>query len=191
MNDRTRNVVIQELEKPGVLKKLYDYAYYLQSVKGVLPAGLSPEDAVNEVITSLLTNSTEGRSWDEGRFPDLIVVLKGMIRSEFSNMRSKEINRSKLLKSRNEEQAVKIDDLDGTTGSAAIVGVNDSELAKKIESVVEGDNELFDIYSAIVEGYEKPREIAEYLGLDEKEIKTRLQRLRRKCRKNIDLEASS
>lgn len=191
MDDRVRKVVIQELEKPGVLKKLYDYACHRQSFRGVLPAGLSPEDAVHEVITSLLTSSQGGRTWDEERHPDLIVALKGMIKSELSNMCSKEINRSKLLKSRNEEQAVKIDGSGDNSGQLATKGVNDSELAKKIESLIEDDDELYDIYSAIVEGYEKPREIAERLELDEKEIKTRLQRLRRKCRKNIEIKASS
>ena len=117
--------------------------------------------------------------------------MKGMIKSQFFNVLSKENNRRKLLQSRNEEQAIQVDEPAGSSGSMAPMGVNNSKLAKKIESVVEGDNELFDIYSAIIEDYEKPREIAEYLGLDEKQIKTRLQRLRRKCRKNIDLEASS
>lgn len=188
MDDRIRKVVIQELEEPGVLKKLYDYAYYLQSVKGVLPAGFEPEGIVNEAIASFLTGE---RTWDEHRYPDLVPVMMGMIRSEFSNVLSKEYNRRMLLQSRNDEQPIKIDELGNTCGSVTTKGVNDSELAKKIESLIEEDDELYDIYSAIVEGYEKPREIAVRLGLDVKEIKTRLQRLRRKCRKNIDIEASS
>jgi len=67
----------------------------------------------------------------------------------------------------------------------ALVEKEEREHAKNavelLREKIQGDEELEEIFLCLEEGYTKPSEIAEQLGVDVKEIYNREKRLKRKC----------
>jgi hypothetical protein len=80
--------ILHGTEGDGIYLSLLDYAHKIARWHGwrtglMLPDVASPESVVNEVILKLLQCK---RQWDERKEPQLIVALKGMVRSDIGHL---------------------------------------------------------------------------------------------------------
>lgn len=186
MDYNTRQLIIKHLEQPGVLLRLYDYAYQYDTYKGKrLPRDWTPEDVVNEAIYLLLNGD---RNWDQNRFPDLTIALKGMIKSLFYHIPRLKYNKMEVKPVDEDGNSIPIMDLAEGPNETQTDEPHDSELMSQIENAIKDDDELMEVYFAILEGHIKPRAIAKKLGIEVKETNKRLKRLRRICQKNVRKE---
>lgn len=167
---------ISELKRPENLKKLYSYAHHCNATRA-LPPDREPEDLVHEAIELLLSGQ---RKWDTQKCPDVMVLLKGIVRSLYSHAWELAYHRT-----RKDLSATELNELraDSPAGETATSDTNVyADLRGQIEAAIGDDEELMEVYFAIVDGCERPRQIVEHLGLEAKEVNARLRRLRRKCR---------
>jgi len=186
LDERTRLNAVTQLGQPGVLKRLYAYAYWYDSFTGRrLPPAWEPEDVVHEAINRLLSGE---RSWDSIRFPDITVALRGIIKSLFSHLPKLEYYRQRANPTDDDGMPVDVDELNVGQEEAVSREIEYSEIRKQIESAIGDDQAAMEVYFAIIDGYTKPREIAEFLGIPVDEVNNRFRRLRRKCRNNADIE---
>lgn len=175
----------QQLEKEGVLKELTRYAYSYQFATGYnLPRDWEPEDVVYEAITQLLTGQ---RNWDEKRFPDVTIVLKGIIKSLFSHIRSQKYNKTRSRPKDKDGNEINVDEF---ADQRELSHKNNPTMALEleqtksiIENALENDDEAMEVYLAIIDGHIKPKDIAKTINVSVKEVNNRLKRLRRKCLK--------
>lgn len=173
---------ISELEQPEKLKHLYSYAYYLNSYRR-LPGDREPKDLVHSAIELLMTGR---RQWDTVKCPNLIVLMKGIIKSLWSHSLEEAYYSTRVQQSGEDTYEVDVDSLQSKKDTAEKLLF--SELKSEIEAVITGDDELMELYFAILEGYDKPRDIAKYLELDVKEVNVRYRRLRRKLKRHLKHE---
>jgi len=162
----------------------------------MLPVGLEVEDIVLESIGDTLG---EERKWDPNKNPDLLNYLKSVVDSKISHLLElKEyLVTEPLEKTINEQEKNLLDttevktDFEGDSAQMfadpeeALVEKEEREHAKNavelLREKIQGDEELEEIFLCLEEGYTKPSEIAEQLGVDVKEIYNREKRLKRKC----------
>lgn len=147
----------------------------------LLPGGRSAEDIVLDIFRKLLD---ETRNWDSQTHPDLLVVLKGMVRSEISAACERDENTTTLVLAEPEghegaqfEKCIepheaKIDRSAGLLppqerhpGSVDYISNIQSEIAAAVEREALGKPDLVNLIEAIKAGGEKSGEIAEYCGL--------------------------
>lgn len=147
----------------------------------LLPGGKSAEDVVLDVFRKLLD---ETRNWDSQAHPDLLVVLKGMVRSEISAACKRDENTTTLVLAEPEGQEgasfekciepheAKIDRSAGLLppqehhpGAADYLSIAQVEIAAGVERAAQSNPDLLKVIEAIKVGGEKSGEIAEYCGL--------------------------
>jgi len=172
MDERIRLRVAELLTQPKVLKKLYAYAYYYDRETGHrLPVDLEPADMVHAAIEDILTGQ---RTWDQDRYPNVEVVIKGMIKSEFYNAFGK-----KRVRIEHKTTTIQSKEESGPSGDNCVY----DDILKEIEQGLEDDDEALEVYFAFLDGCRKPQEVADKLGLDIEEVRNRWKRLKRKARK--------
>lgn len=185
MNDRKCLKALKQLEDPKKLKLLYDYAArFYRFVSGPLPGGIEPKDVVHQAIQELLAEGK--RTWDDKEYPDVTVPLRGIIRSIMSHTKNQAYYKDRVRPKNEDGKELDVDDFPCTDDKNPQTSLDFSRLRRKIETAIEGDDDLLDIYFAILEGYDPSQEIAEYLGISVKEVNNRLRRLRRKCQNEIE-----
>lgn len=187
MNDQKRQKALEQLEDPAKLKILYDYAArFYRFVSGPLPGGIGSKDVVHQAIVRLLAE--EIRTWDDSGYPDVTVPLRGIIRSIISHTPEQAYYRDRVRPKDKEGNELDVDRLVSSEDEDVHHSIDFSRLRGEIESAIEGKDDLVEVYFAILDGYDRPQEIADYLGLSVKEFNNRLRRLRRKCQSEIKIE---
>jgi DNA-directed RNA polymerase specialized sigma24 family protein len=184
LDDAGLQLLLKTVKSPDNYKRLQLYAQRLIS-EYRLPADSENKDIVHEAIESLIIPGQ--RTWNREKYPNPMSVLYGIIRSICWNRLQSdytkhhggyldELEHSKLLS----DPSTPLDDI-----------IN-AELAKKqanmIDAAIGDDTELMEVYFQMCDGHEKPREIAEVLGISEKAVYNRLRRLRRHLYKIRDQE---
>lgn len=185
---------LQKLISTKEYKDLFRYSDYILRVKygwnnqdKSLPAGYEAEDFVQDAISSLVIGN---RTWDSEKFPNLVVVLKGMIKSEIYNFfstRKKEIETLKNNSSciGNEDgQQIEIKD---NTSFLADKQLELNEMANLIYDSVKDDEELEEIVYCLMSNITKRQDIAHELSISPSEVDNRKKRLFRKT-KDIKIE---
>lgn len=165
------------------LKILYAYAYH--HCYGNPYIGKEPEDFVQEAFCQLAIGQ---RNWNCEKYPDIIPVIKGIIRSLISN----EMERNSISQGDGRiPRKVEVDDFDEFVSlkeNSPDDHVIYSELMESIEKLVEGDEDMELVYLAILEGYEGPKQIALKIGKSEKEVNNILRRIHYRHKKQLEKE---
>jgi transcription initiation factor IIE alpha subunit len=174
--------LITAIENEDVMVDLYSYAIHMGNRK--LPPGVEPDDIVHDIILDV----SEGRrNWDDNQYPDIIVVLKGMIRSKIYGVRT-----AKAVRCRDSRPFDEVLESTGEQSDGAEKIINDialGEIITLIEKAIGDDLELMEIYHIILDGSTKPKEIADLTGITVQEVNKRLSRLRYNCNKIVRKEA--
>lgn len=194
--------LLEEADWNSITLKLANYTVY--KLKRItwkeqrLPMGLMPEDMVQETIASLFEGT---RNWNRTKYPDLFEYLKSIIDSKVSHLyESKEYKLTQPFPTTEEGQEVEeiLDKADPTSDHAIYLtpssnNAEDALLEKeKIKwdeaavnaffEAIHGDKDLEKLASLIMDGYVKPSEIAEQMGVEVREIYNLQKRFRRKCK---------
>jgi len=176
-----RNDVLEELEKIGVekvYKKLLAYTLYKKSFykwnheKQTTTKGREANDYVGEAILKAIDE--EGRNWNKDKCPDLIVYLKGIIRSGLSNsITSKENELGSNLVLHDEKYSHKLPE--SNYSASKNVDIEDAKIERKQtlkerKSVIDGiakddDDYVQFVFEEMLKGY-KSEVIAERLEID-------------------------
>jgi len=146
----------------------------------VLPGGKSASDIVFGLFVKLLEGD---RNWDQQKHPNLLVVLKGMVRSEVSNAYTRKENKTGFVPAEKDgqvgvsfEKSVepfenKIDYSSGLLQPVAVAVDSSgpvtisSEIVDEIQREATRNQDLVKVIEAIKAGGEKSSEIAEYCEL--------------------------
>ena len=146
----------------------------------VLPGGKSADDIVFGIFVKLLEGD---RNWNKQEHPNLLIVLKGMVRSEISNAYTRKENKTGFVPAGQDEHGdvqfeksvepfeKKIDYSSGllqpvitTVDSTGPVTIH-SEMAEEIQREASRNPDLIKVIEAIKAGGEKSSEIADYCEL--------------------------
>lgn len=186
MNDTDKALAFRQLEQPGVLKRLYDYAYaYNAFIGNRLPPEWTPQDVVHEAIKRLVAGP---REWDPVNYPEIVPVVRGVIRSLYSHLPERDENKLRVVPHDDQGKPVDVDELPGGTKAHQSTELEFLWVRTQIEAAIEGEDDLVAVYLAIIDGCVKPSEIADDLGITVEEVNNRLRRLRRRCRGNVRIE---
>lgn len=150
----------------------------------ILPGGQTADDVVLDIVKKVLEDS---RTWDRERFPEIMAVLKGMIRSEISNAGSSpENSKATVVSSAGEDADERNYDFEEGLGSnhnnldgasrllpsaAQETPVENTldgqydELFMEIIEDTDGDAELEAVVLAIMDGATTAREIASHSSI--------------------------
>ena len=193
---------IEEAAWDGIILKLTNYAIFktnrLYWKYRTLPQGLTPEDMVMEAINKMFEGK---RKWNPSKNPDLYSYLKSVVDSDISHIyETKEYGLTQPFPETEERQEVEelLDRADPTSDHAIYLTppvLNPEETLLEKEKIkgdeatvdlffeaIKGDKKLEDLASLIMEGYTKPAEIAEQMGIDVKEVNNLQKRFRRKSK---------
>lgn len=185
---------LQKLISAKEYKDLVRYSDYILRVRygwnnqdSSLPAGYEAEDFVRDVISSLVLGN---RTWDSEKFPNLVVVLKGMIKSEIYNFfttRKKEIETIKNNPSTIGDEDGQHIEIKDNSSVLANKQLELSEMADLIYDSVKDDDDLEEIVYCLMSNITKRQDIAHELSISPSEVDNRKKRLFRKT-KNIKIE---
>lgn len=147
--------------------------------ESALPKGTEPIDFVNEAVKRLYEGT---RSWNCEEHPDLLVVLKGIVKSLVSD----------LLTSAEHRRSADIEKQSSTDQKHRIVveaGQDEAlikdELLEKCYEAADGEEELETVLMALLEGY-SPAEVAdELLEVPVSKVYNLNRKLRRRIKKKI------
>ncbi|MCX5785836.1 MAG: hypothetical protein NTX59_09100 [Elusimicrobia bacterium] len=146
-----------------------------------LPGGRSAEDIVLDVFRKCLDGT---RNWKQQEYPNLLVVLKGMVKSEISSACTNTENTTTFVPPEPEghegaqfekciePHEIQIDHSVGLLqpqeipqGSTIRVNTIHSEIAGEIQRAARKNPDMVKVIEAIMAGGEKSAEIAEYCDL--------------------------
>ena len=146
------------------------YGWYTDE-SGMLPNSMSPVDIVHTAIQQTITQE---RTWNEEKHATLLLHLKSTVNSLLSNTYRSWINR--YVSRYDSEKMARLPDHshEGTIRHVLI-----QRVVQKLRERMVDRPELIEVIDAILEGYEKPREIAEQIGVEADEIYKRMRRIRR------------
>lgn len=191
---------IEEVDWESITLKLTRYA--ILKIKRLswkherLPMGLTDEDMAQEAIANLFEGK---RNWDRAKYPDLYWYLKSVIDSKVSKLyKLKEYKLTQPFPTTREGQEVEelLDIADPSDDNATylmqpILDPNETLLEKEKKGndevivntffeAIKGDKDLERLLSLFMDGYTKPSEIAEQMGIKAKEIYNLQKRFKRK-----------
>lgn len=192
---------IEEAEWESITLKLTRYAILkigrLSWKNWKPPKGLMAQDIVQEAIVSLFE---EKRIWNRTKYPDLYWYLKSVIDSKVSHLyKLKEYKLTQPFPTTREGQEVEelLDKTDSADDNAAYLAQtilnpnetllekekkeNDEAIINAFFEAIKGNIVLERVASLIMDGYTKPSEIAEQMGIEAKEVYNLQKRFRRKC----------
>ena len=142
---------------------------------GYPPGGIQAEDLVQEAIESLFSGR---RDWKIAKYPNLEVVLKGIIKSLVSHLAKTADNQTRRSLADGWEHEALSESASPEENMAA------KDQIAQIEQLLEDDEEAGMVFLFLQEGT-KPKEIAEELDKPKKEIYVILRRIRRKIQDNL------
>lgn len=163
-----------------------------------LPKGQTAADIALEAIKDIFDGN---RKWNLSKNPDLYTYLTSIVDSKISHLY--ELKEHKLTKSmpiteEGREVEELLDKADPTSDHAIYLTPSsnnpedillEKEKIKRDETAVNaffeaihGDKDLEKLASLIMDGYVKPSEIAEQMGVEVKEVYNLQKRFRRKCK---------
>ncbi len=183
--------VLQQQNWDEIAPRLLGFVRGLARARGIkyIPGGLSPEDVAMVCIEKLYNGE---RNWHPCGSVSLLDHLMGTARSLLSKKGFLRSERDKGVSYTDSEETL---DVLSAAPEQAVSDENTHPLVKGLYAEIDGDDELKNAVAAIEMGYEKPREIAEFAGIDRDrihEVKRRLLRkgdvVRKKLRLKPDLE---
>ena len=162
-----------------------------------LPKGKTPEDIAIEAIKKVWEKK---RGWDPDKYPDLLVHLKWIVKSDiehlFSSMEHQKTGRIPTLKD-DEETGPSYDEIvrdssshkleTTSTPEEELIAQEDRRLEEKLKNelytAIKGDADLELLLLCFEEGIDKPEEIAGQTGWEVKKVYTLKKKLFRKASK--------
>ena len=146
------------------------YGWYTDDY-GMLPNSMSPVDIAHTAIKQTITGE---RTWNEEKHPALLMHLKSTVNSLLSNTYRSWINRYV-----NRYDPATMERLPDPNHGRKVSDVLIRRTVDRLREELAGRPELIEAIDAILEGYEKPREIAEKIGVGADEIYGRMRKIRR------------
>jgi len=157
--------LIQKADRKEIWLRLL---YYVRKKASIwpLPAGQDAEDIVSIAWERLISKK---RKWDSQRKPDLLIHLKGIIRSILSKHGLRNRKKDLPLEQTVEGEACNEEMLYGDPRQD--ISPFDAELAwQALGEEIGDDGDLQNVVAAIKLGAEKPAEIAELAEIDVKRV---------------------
>jgi len=168
-----------------------------------LPEGKTPEDVAFDAIEKVWNGT---RDWDPDKYPDLLVHLKWIVKSDiehlFSSMEHRKTGRTPVLKGGEETEPSYGEMILGpssptpetaSTPEEELIAQEDRRLEEKLKdelyAAVKGDDDLELLLLCFEEGIEKSEAIASQTGWDVKKVynlKRKLLRRAAKIGKTLD-----
>jgi hypothetical protein len=162
-----------------------------------LPEGKTPEDIAIDAIEKVWNGT---RDWDPDKYPDLLVHLKWIVKSDtehlFSSMEHQKTGRMPALKGDEETEPsygeIVRDPSSPTPETAStpeeeLIAQEDRRLEEKLKNglyaAVKGDEDLELLLLCFEEGIDKPEAIASQTGWDVKKVYNLKRKLLRKAGK--------
>jgi DNA-directed RNA polymerase specialized sigma24 family protein len=178
-----------------IVPRLTLYANYkidrIRWKKGVIPKGLTAKDMVLGAIVSIYE---EKRNWNPTKEPDLLNYLKSIICSNVSHLyKLKEYKTTDPYKETEDGKVVEElqNNADPSSDHAFLLKQQpftpeeillDREKTDTFLEAIKGDDELEEVALCLMEGFSKPREIAEYMDKDIAYVYNLRKRFERKCK---------
>ncbi|MCH7973853.1 MAG: sigma-70 family RNA polymerase sigma factor [Bacteroidetes bacterium] len=176
---------------PAIISKLTAYTdfkvrkgkWWKRGVED-LASGFQPVDLVYESIEDLFK---ESRKWNRERYPSIEVFLKSIIDSKIYNLYGSYDHTYQVIDQKKDDREE--DPMDRYAGENPnyLDLVVSEELLNKIYLAIEDDPELEEFVILLLDG-KPPRDIAEELNVDIKNIYNRKKRLKRILVKILDEE---
>ncbi len=170
----------------GYLARCYRWG---SDARDTLALGMAAEDIAGLAIRKLWSGE---RNWDPQAQPDLLWVLKGIVRSEMGHLFHTSAARAEKRFPSDEDgrdpesrlAAMRSSAPPGSDLESELIGREEDHQAgrriQRLRSALRGHPELLEIVDAIQGGCEgRPRHLAAELGAEVPEINNRLKRLRR------------
>lgn len=148
---------------------------------GELPKGFQVEDFVSDAIVSVCSGK---RKWDPTEKPDLLIHLKGIVKSKISHLlKSKEYKTTLAATEEDLDSAIRVGEsrnVELTPEDILISKERNEELEDVLQELCDGDNELESLIVCLMDDV-KPAEIAKQLSWSN----TKVYRLRRKLKRRL------
>lgn len=176
--DDKRLRALQQLDSREVMNGLYAYATAVaRYCSRRLPDDWSPDDIVHEAIVRLVDPGR--RDWDEDKYPDFIPVVKRAIGSLIWHVPglTTYTTRSRPIDSKGQEIPVEL--LKGDSAADAVSEIEAKELRKRMERLIEKDDDLLNVYYLMLDGY-KPQSIVKKTGMPINRVANLVKQLRRR-----------
>lgn len=135
----------------------------------VLPTAASPQSVVHDIVVKVLQGT---RGWDPGKEPDLLVAMKGMVRSDIGHLferveteRTEPINKSRPDGTERSEEDIASG---GKTPEELLLDTERTKLAfTAMDLILQeiGNNEELELVFLALNETGKPAEISEITGL--------------------------
>ncbi len=170
-----------------IILKLTSYANYIikrlcwNSSYGNLPRGLKADDIALEAIEKVWTGS---RNWNPDKIPDLLLYLKGVVKSLLSNLVNSNDNRKYIIsidQTNCQSNGDLIDQIKDNSSSIDST-VEFEEIRKMIWKDIKWDEDEFLVLTGLEEGL-KPKQISEELNLSIDKVYIVQKRIKRKVEK--------
>jgi len=198
VDDRTLRH-LQEADWDDLIPRLTQYAIYklsyLRFHNNSPLSGISKEEIAQEIVMKSIFQVVNGtRKWDLEKNEDLLNFLKSVVKSNISHLfSSKEYKQTKRLckssvdgyNQHNEtkefiERSEEVNDsIFRDSPSTPEEIMIEKETCDRLLEIVKGDDELETVILCILEGYTKPKDIAEQMGVEPKVVYNLKKRLRR------------
>ncbi len=168
---------IDEEELAGIILKLTDYADIKARTRRWktgnhenLPQGNAPEDIAFEAITRFLSGD---RKWNQDRYPCILDFLKSVVDSLISHLINSQDHKSMEYFPEdingNPQESILGQQQSISLPTQEIELLSDERIGQ-IYKAIGGDVELQAIMDAIMQGYIKPRDLAEITGINVKRV---------------------
>jgi DNA-directed RNA polymerase specialized sigma24 family protein len=181
---------LYEADWDTLMPKLLSHARFsIYDPHRLLPGGQSDEDIVHEAVARVITGE---RNWNPAKEPDLENYLKSVIDSMLSSkglFGRKEWNAVSNVEDPEqwERMAGTLPNLDGLCHDAEVI-------IEAMWKELSGDQELSAVFEAVIEGFDKPSEIAEWAGIPVEriyELRRKLERRRSDVLKKLEASNES
>jgi hypothetical protein len=157
------------------------------------PGGKGPEDIASEAITKVINGD---RPYNPEKYPVFMDFLKSIVDSRISHLADsfERKNMVPIPVTTNEQGDCEEIEFEGKETTSAKICIN-KEIAEKVKTILAEEFKDDSVVNGLLEcfeaGYNKPAEISELLGIDNKEIynaQKRLQRVIDKKLQNFKME---
>lgn len=160
--------ILQHQDWPDLLARA---AFYLRSLGRPLPPGVTEQELLNDAITDLFLGV---RHWDPKQYPNVFIIICGILRSQTSRHGSHYAAKREALRS-----SVDISQLVENAALSLkpdLDGLDDEVAWNALNEVLSNDHELQDFVAATRLGCESPEDYEREFNIS----KARVYELRRK-----------